>query len=251
MAPVLIHLHVPKCRGTSINRAIAAHFYERTFSKTADLARREKYARLTPQERDEQFDAVVGHLFYGEHRLFTRPCLYVSATRDPVERICSFFNHVHTHPEHPCHAYLREHLPDLNALDSIRVFGTDLLGQLVERFTRTYGGIPVAGESVESVHERILAEVRAGRILVAPFETVKAFLATIGIAEIPSLNVTDLSDPVGFVPARAEALPPRVRQMLEQRFCRHDYRLLEAIARALPYDGPGFADACGFGRTLA
>ncbi|GAB5375338.1 MAG: hypothetical protein AcusKO_18000 [Acuticoccus sp.] len=247
MAPVLIHLHVPKCRGSSINRALGRRFRPRCFTKTANNERYQNYLKKSPAARDTRYDAVVGHLLYGEHERFTRPCLYISATRDPIERLCSLFNHIQTRRDHPYHAYLREHLPDLNELSRMRLFNTDLRGQFTERFNRTYARPLGPAGDPDANRAMVVEEVRAGRMLIAPFETITAFLSALGITEIPTLNVTDLRDPQGFVPARAQDLTPRVRRLLEQQFCKHDYRLLEAIAAVAPTDGAQFARAAGFG----
>lgn len=243
--PVIIHLHVPKCAGVSVNRALADHFRPRAISPShrRNSNNRERFLAMSKEERDERYDCVFGHLVYGEHRRFTRPCYYISAIRDPVERICSFFNFLHTRPDHHLHAYMKEALCDLNDIDERHLEDGRLANQWSDAFVRVYGG----GRKLK----RILKDVEEGRMMIGPLDTMKEFLAAIGVYEIGHANITDVSGAVDFAPASLTTLTPRAREFLEDNFCRADYDLLDTLEHRGWPNGAEFASQAGLSAAWA
>ncbi|MEM9706501.1 MAG: sulfotransferase family 2 domain-containing protein [Pseudomonadota bacterium] len=94
---VLICLHVPKTGGQTMRRLV-----ETNYEKNQTLAcypNNPKYADLDDlksmsAEKKAELKVVVGHIDYGVHKYFDRPCRYFSMVRHPIERIISSFQHV-------------------------------------------------------------------------------------------------------------------------------------------------------------
>jgi ABC-type transporter lipoprotein component MlaA len=104
---------VPKCAGSSVNAVFSERLPDRTLTGSPAFLL-DVLSAATPEENDRRYDAVVGHFFWGLDKYFTRPPRYFSVVRDPVERICSFFNYIHVTETHGLHRYLKENLTDLN-----------------------------------------------------------------------------------------------------------------------------------------
>ncbi len=95
---VAILVHVPKCGGTSI-----IDVFKETYGEDAclrDQKRKKgtgehgpKLEEIEPAELDNA-RFVAAHRPYGLHRLFSRPALYLTVMRDPVDRFVSdyYFN---------------------------------------------------------------------------------------------------------------------------------------------------------------
>ncbi len=230
--PVLLHLHVPKCAGSSINQALGQHFRQRSISISPGPNLSERYASLTPEQRDSAIDCGFGHLLFGEHRHFLRRCVYFSATRDPVARFCSHFNHLHTRPENRDHQAIKDTLRDLNEIDARSVEGLKAMGVFTNTFCRFYAGAVPPADAAEfaAVRTRVVANVKAGNVLVAELAEVEGFLRAIGISAIPRVNVTAVAGFDDFAVASPAALTPAARALIEAEFCQWDYRLLEAVA---------------------
>lgn len=248
--PVLLHLHVPKCAGSSINNVLGPHFGRRRISISPGPQLSPRYASMTPEERDRSFDCGFGHLLFGEHRNFLRRCVYFSATRDPVARFCSHFNHMHTRPENREHQLIKDTLLDLNEIDARSVEGLKSMNVFTNTFCRFYAGAvpPADADEFVGVRRRVVFNVKAGNVLVAELAEVEEFLRAIGIAPLPRANVTDAAGFDDFAVASPAALTPAARTLIEAEFCQWDYRLLDIIA-ALPERprGAEFAAVNGLG----
>ena len=113
--PVLIFLHIPKTGGISLIEAInkmlkykntlwienASSFIppaaaatpppplQRMTSSTQKLQREIDSFLKMPQEMRDRLDFIYGHMPYGIHQFLSRPCLYITMLRDPVQRSLS------------------------------------------------------------------------------------------------------------------------------------------------------------------
>ena len=252
--PVLFHLHVPKCAGTSINRALAAHFKQRAVSVSPGPHLTPRYRDMSPQERDAAFDCGYGHLLFGEHRRFTRRCVYISATRDPLARFCSHFNYMHTRSHTRRHAQLKAVLRDLDDLTADAVAMLKEWRIFTNPFCRSYAGEapPEDAQNFERFHKRVTYHIRRGDLLVDELGGIERFLEAMGTGEIGRFNVTDNSQFDDFVPARPADLRPAVRDMIEAAFCQWDRRLLDAVSTMHDrLSGPEFARANGLAARSA
>jgi hypothetical protein len=101
---VLIHLHIPKTGGTSLNSMIQHAFRDDEISDTMfDDSTRYNALGLAPYElcqqrfagyasdRFQRIRYVTGHLPIGLHRAFDRPARYFTTIRHPVDRVISDF----------------------------------------------------------------------------------------------------------------------------------------------------------------
>ena len=96
--PVLLFLHLHKTGGISLREFLKAkcghkNYYEVYRNKAAGLSEKDyvnKFIAL-PQEERDRFDLIAGHFSYGLHRFLSRPCVYVTLLRNPLERFCSFY----------------------------------------------------------------------------------------------------------------------------------------------------------------
>ena len=104
---VLIHLHIPKTGGTSLNSIVQHGFrtdevlgitvfgYPGTEQRDAlGLIRYEYFQQqIASHNADDlrRIRYITGHLPFGLHRLFNRPAKYFSVIRQPVDRVMSDF----------------------------------------------------------------------------------------------------------------------------------------------------------------
>jgi hypothetical protein len=108
--PVILHLHIPKTGGTTLNKYIYKHWStEKTYVAEDNHLHSGVYyfptgflhegaARL-PDSLSRvllrnDLRAIVGHFCYGMHRYVNRPWAYVTLLRNPLDRILSLYYHL-------------------------------------------------------------------------------------------------------------------------------------------------------------
>lgn len=74
----------------------------RGFRFTGDLKQLEEFKNKPLDERDA-YDVLLGHVHFGLHEWISRPALYMTMLRDPVDRIVSHYYFVKAKPEHYLH----------------------------------------------------------------------------------------------------------------------------------------------------
>ncbi|WP_339998976.1 sulfotransferase family 2 domain-containing protein [Priestia aryabhattai] len=95
---VVIFMHIPKTGGTTLN-----NIFKRSYSKN------EIYDHIPLEEMNKQFSqlkeedkktlkAVSGHHFYGIHEIFSKPYVYFSMMRHPIERVVSLYYFLKSYP---------------------------------------------------------------------------------------------------------------------------------------------------------
>lgn len=108
---VIIFLHIPKCGGMSVRKALCDNFEDHdaytiggwndeAMQKTIDALR----DRIAGGNRPK---LVMGHIAYGVHRqlgLEEAEVIYISVMREPIERVLSFYKYVRQSKEHLLHA---------------------------------------------------------------------------------------------------------------------------------------------------
>ncbi len=245
---------MPKCSGTSINTVFQQHFRPRVLTHS-DHALVERFEAMSPDERDAAFDCVTGHIQWGLHRKFGRRALYVSAVRDPLERLCSYFNYVHLEPNHPLHETLGRELPDLNGLTHGWLAGHRPLRRAFNnQICRTYAGKPVSENNYQAFEKRVLSDMKAGRFVVGTLDVVERWMAQKGFisdeAPLPHQNRSGGREgPHDFVPASPAMLEQKVRRLLIH-LNGLDYRLIEAIGWANYVAGAANRPPEGWQRAL-
>lgn len=100
--PVVIHLHVPKTAGTSLNSLLEQHYPKAQVLNGVGGAPLAKLAALPQQDRDA-LRLITGHAPYGIHELLSRPHLYLCLLRQPGPRLYSFYKYILRAKDHPMH----------------------------------------------------------------------------------------------------------------------------------------------------
>lgn len=229
--PVIIHLHVPKCAGGSVNVVLERHFGERAVHSRRQA---EVFDALTKEERDARVDCVTGHNRWGAGRKFNREVLYVSVTRDPVERLCSYFNFVHVQQQHKLHKPLQT-LPDLSDIteDWLEAH-PDIMRGWSNEACRVYSSGRFKAEDYRTLERRVMNHIRKGRFVVGPLPRVEKWFRDTGMLpkgqRMPhDKRTSDIGrTSADFVWADAQALSPRAHAIL-RAMNEYDYRLYEAI----------------------
>ena len=229
--PVLIHLHVPKCAGGAVNQVMRRHFGDRLLH-----ASREVVLKRLAEGHHERFDAVAGHLIWGVQSGFGRRTVCFSAVRDPIDRVCSFFNFAHTEPRASMHGPLKTHL---RSLDDISPEFFQTFPALARRWgnamCRTYTGVDRVGSMTwEEVWAIIGGRIEAGELVVRDLDGIRDFLVDQGVHEggpLPYQKVTRHEAFDDYVVARPSALAPATIAKLTTRN-QHDFRLMDALRTA-------------------
>ena len=99
--PTLMHIHIPKSAGTTINALVGSALRGRHFAYSLP-GKAEELRAMSRPDRD-RIDFIFGHFPYGLHRLFTRPVHYVASVREPQQRLLSFYRFVLSQEDHPIH----------------------------------------------------------------------------------------------------------------------------------------------------
>jgi hypothetical protein len=139
-APVVLFLHIPKAGGQSLGEIVYTHTRAETapendalkagvayltygFIKERPLAVPEHALQLL---RRRDLRAVIGHFWFGLHEHVARPSVYVTALRDPVERLVSLYYYAKLHESMTLEAFLAE--PPFREVDNDqtrRIAGAD------------------------------------------------------------------------------------------------------------------------------
>jgi hypothetical protein len=113
--PLVIFMHLPKTAGSTLSRIM-----ERQYPATRILR---LYESGTGAElgglSEDQLNAlrvVMGHFSFGAHRFVSRPCVYVTVLREPVDRVISHYYYVRSEPTH----YLFEAAQQLSLSEYVR-----------------------------------------------------------------------------------------------------------------------------------
>ena len=102
----IIHLHIPKSAGTSLNQIIALNFPAAAVLDldTGSMAR---LGDMKPASRQALL-AIKGHLLHGLSEMLPQATVYVCIVRKPGPRIYSFYKFVKRRPEHPFFSTLND-----------------------------------------------------------------------------------------------------------------------------------------------
>ncbi|WP_245823384.1 hypothetical protein [Antarctobacter heliothermus] len=96
----IVHLHIPKTAGTSLNRAIIESCRGWRFI----LGTRQQCAaqlNAMPDRERAKVDVLTGHISPDIADLLPRPPIFVCMLREAKPRIFSYFKHLKAKPEHP------------------------------------------------------------------------------------------------------------------------------------------------------
>lgn len=165
--PRIIHVHVPKTGGTSLLRSFQKGFGAQTVLR-AGKADEAAAIRKMSVEEGQRYRVISAHMTLGELARFRGPrTLVLVTTRDPVERLVSFYRHALRVESHEDHGVAMAGLDAwLDMADSrpdwvYRVSQYRYLAPAVEQVAAAAEGLIVADLSAL---DRVLADVvaRAG-----------------------------------------------------------------------------------------
>ena len=218
---VFIHIHVPKCAGTSINSLLGKRFPGRAlaYSNPDDFC---LFQELTPSQRSKRFSAVFGHLKYGVHEQFNSECVYFSALRNPLSRICSYYNYIQLTPAHPDHALFKTKYPTIDHITEKEINKTPCLKNNLSNYAcSAYSGYAdISDENWPLVIGQIEASVESGHMWLGNLSSTLGFLVKSGIVSeresIPKHNVTNAlnNKTLNFELADVKTLECQTRAML-------------------------------------
>jgi hypothetical protein len=161
--------------------------------------------------------------------------VYFSIVRDPVDRICSFFNFIHAAPHHPLHETFRQSLTSLDDLtEDFLARHPDLCAAWSNYMAFAWTGVPAGTEDYRrTVRQRVARQIRLGRLVLGEVEGIEALLRRQAVLRpgetLPRRNVRD--DGAGdHLMASPDRLRPQVRALLEARN-REDIHLLHFLRK--------------------
>jgi hypothetical protein len=141
--PVVLHLHIPKTAGSSINKALTDNCRPgRAYN--FDIARRIELEQM-PEARRLNIDVVIGHMPYGLHHHLRRDYRYVFTLRQPDERILSFYRYVRWQEHHPLHPMVTESnmtFGDFLDLSTVHYGLRNSIDNAIVRQVAGYEGVP-------------------------------------------------------------------------------------------------------------
>lgn len=105
--PIIIHLHVPKTAGSSLNSLLEPHYSKAQVVNGVGGPPMQKLAEMPPKDRDA-LRLITGHAPYGVHELLSRPHLYLCLLRQPGPRLYSFYKYILWAEDHPLHITLKK-----------------------------------------------------------------------------------------------------------------------------------------------
>jgi Sulfotransferase family len=228
--PTLIHIHIPKTAGTTINTLLGDAIRGKHFAYSLP-GHRKMFEAMSQDERD-RIDFIFGHFPYGLHKFFTRPVRYIASLREPRQRLLSFYHYVLSTESHPKHELVKEKTSDFSSFLRLALKDQDIRAEVDNVQVRMIAGKMELLDEYDGVLAAAFANIVAGDFFVGDMERVGEFTACLehGLqlkcGPIPRLNASTQS--VSFEEEMAR-LAPDVRDILE-RFCRWD-SILRAVVR--------------------
>lgn len=95
---MIIFHHIPKTAGMTFRSFIEKQFPPDkvySFGRTGNIW---DFIAL-PQKKRDSLELLTGHMYYGIHNMFTKPCEYITILRDPLERVLSYYFYILNTPE--------------------------------------------------------------------------------------------------------------------------------------------------------
>lgn len=96
----VIHIHIPKTAGSSLNKILADNFDGKNRFSFHTPSSIRAFIFMTRQER-QNIDLFFGHVHYGFVEFFGDNCVVVSVLREPISRIYSYYMYLCRNTEHP------------------------------------------------------------------------------------------------------------------------------------------------------
>jgi hypothetical protein len=235
--PTLIHIHIPKTAGSTLNFVLSQALGEHRQFLCARSEDAEELAAMSQAERD-QIDFIFGHYPYGLRALFTRPARYMTCLRDPRQRILSFYRFVLAQEDHPLHDTVRQKNHDFSSFLRRASEDPHIQDPVDNVQVRMLAGHMRLQAEYDDVLASALANIMAGGVLLGDMQDLSGFLARLErvlqlkFGPIPRLNASEKG---ASFDEEVERLAPDVQGILE-RFVRWD-SILHSVARKIAGNG--------------
>lgn len=245
-ARTLVHLHIPKTAGTSLN----ALLFQR-YPPTVRLPNLPGSAEAVLAEMDAGDRAsvrlIARHCVYGIHRLLPHPVHYLCVLRRPVDRVYSFYRFVRRTEVHPHHDLLTRRRADFGTFLEIAEATPPLRAEIDNGQMRRLAGQMAGPPAAQTMYETAIAHLERENMSFGLTEDFGAFLKRLAAARIlraapaPRINAA----PEGET-ALEQALAglTRPQRALLDRFTAWDSQLYD-FARARLEADPAPAEPAG------
>jgi hypothetical protein len=159
--PTLVHLHIPKTAGTSLNDKLLPLYRpeHRIDAHAGDITRRLR--EMAPEDR-ARLRLIAGHCAHGIHRLLTPPVLYMAILRQPGARIYSYYRFIMRTAVPPELQRLVARQPDFGTFlmlaDEVPSLRIELDNGQVRRIAGHMGEMPVDRAMLEKAWRHMTAD---------------------------------------------------------------------------------------------
>lgn len=149
----LVHLHVPKTAGTSLN-AILLPLFAPNARLTAEAGPPENTLLAMAPEARAAIRLVAGHCVYGIHDLLPGKVRYICVLRDAGARLVSFYKFVRRTEVHPHHKLLARHEATFGTFLEIAADTAALRAEVDNGQCRRVAGKMTGTEADELLYDR-------------------------------------------------------------------------------------------------
>ena len=221
----LIHIHVPKTAGTTLNSILAEGLHPNSIMALHDANMGELLAKSMPDRR--RLRLLRGHMLYGVASKLPQPAQYLTVLRKPGPRIYSFYQYVLRTAEHPLHEIS---LKKKMSFGDFLVFATtrnDLMFEMKNGQVRRLAGLGKSAEDQNdlAIFRRALQNIFAPDMLFGLTEHFDLFLtqlAEAGIIKAPKVRELNVAPPGQSYETAMQSLSQQEAQIFSDFTCWDD-----------------------------
>lgn len=220
--PVVIHVHIPKTAGTSLNAILATGLRQDTIMQLHESDMGELLAKALPERR--KLRLLRGHMLHGVANYMPQSSLYVTVLRKPGPRIYSFYQYVTRTELHPLHEMVVAKKMSFGAFLEFATTRNDLLFELENGQIRRLAGAAKTAEEAAylPVFRRALRNIFAPDMVFGLTEQFGLFiqqLAEMGIIKSSKDYQLNVSPPGSSYEDAIAELTEREQQIFSNFTC--------------------------------